>query len=299
MNIFLIGGSGYLGSHVTRRMIDAGHKLVGFARSDAAADKIAALGAMPMIGDLTDEVRVSAAVTNADCTIFAPQLPTQDEEQRIVQTMLGALKGSNKTFIFTSGTGVLGQRTDGEWSEDSFAEDDEFVPSKYIITRRHTELLCRVAAADGVRSMVIRPPMIWGNGYHGAVNKILESIEKTGSACYIGSGRNLYTQVHVDDLSDLFLLAVEKGRAGALYHAASGELNNRSIAEYVAQQQGVSARSISMSEAMEIWGKFTPLVVLGVSSRSRCPIARRELGWAPTRLDLVDHILAGDLNGRK
>jgi nucleoside-diphosphate-sugar epimerase len=145
--------------------------------------------------------------------------------------------------------------------------------------------------------MVVRPPAIWGDGEHRFVEHLLHSIEATGAACYIGRGLNLYTHVHVADLAELYRLALEKGTAGALYHATAGELNNRSMAEYVARRQGVEARSVSVSEAMEIWGKFTVLVVLGASSRSRSPRARRELGWAPRHPDVAEAILKGEFRG--
>jgi len=298
MNVLVIGASGYIGSHVTARLAAAGHEVTGIARSAEAAAKVAAAGGRPCIGDVMDHASLLARAQDADATIFAAQL-TQEEEYETVDRLLTGLKGSGKTFIFTSGTGVLGQRTMGEWSEDTFAEDDEFVPSKYILRRRQTELRTRVAAQDGVRAMVIRPPVIWGDGYHGFVDNLLASIEKTGAACYIGRGLNLYTHVHVEDLAELYRLAVEQGTAGALYHAAGGELNNRMLAECVARQRGVETRSVTPGEAMEIWNKFTVLVVLGVSSRSRSPRSRRELGWTPVHVDVADAVLKGELNGRK
>jgi nucleoside-diphosphate-sugar epimerase len=298
MKIFVIGATGFVGSHVAARFVAAGHDVFGLARSVQGAEKVSRLNATPVIGDAEDLEALVKHAGACDATIFAPQL-MQQQEQDAVTALLDRYKGSGKIFIFTSGTGVVGQRTDGEWSEDTFAEDDPFVGSKYLTQRRETERLVRAAAADNVRAMVIRPPMIWGHGVHGIVAAVNHAVEQTGSACYIGRGLNLYTHVHVDDLADLFWLALEKGTAGALYHAAAGELNNRVLAEYVARQRGVETRSVLLDEAFEIWGKFTTLIVLSVSSRTRSPRSRNELGWKPTRLDLADAILAGKLNGPK
>lgn len=297
MRVFVVGATGYLGSHVCGRLVEAGHEVVGFARNQDGAAKVEKLGAIPFVGSLDDDLpAVVDRAGDADATVFAAQL-LQDQENAVVGAFLEGYRRSDKTFIMTSGTGVLGQRTFGDWSEDTFAEDDEFVPSKYILGRRQTELMTRAAAQDGVRAMVIRPPAIWGNGEHRFVELVLQSIEKTGSACYIGRGLNLYTHVHVDDLAELYRLALEQGTAGALYHAAAGELNNRAIAEYVARRQGVQTRSVTVSEAMEIWGKFPTLVVLGASSRSRSPRSRRELGWTPRFDDVAQEILDGRFTG--
>jgi nucleoside-diphosphate-sugar epimerase len=299
MKMFVIGATGFLGSAITEQAVAAGHDVIGFARSDAGAEKVGRLGAKPFIGDLADLGSVAGPLDQAEVLIFAPQIPTLPEENVIVARLLQRLFGSGKTFLFTSGSGLLGQRTEGEWSEDSFAEDDDFMPPKYVSIRRCTEIEVRSAAWKGVRSIVIRPPAIWGNGYHPFVDLILTSVEKTGSACYYGAGRNMYSQVNVRDLADLFLVAAEKGEPGALYHAASGEMDNRTIAEHVGRQQGVPTRSLTLSESIEVWGKFTSLCVFGVCSRTRAPRSRKELGWRPHRLDLADQLLAGALNGRR
>lgn len=298
MNIFVIGATGFVGSHIVRQLAASGYTVTGFTRDATGAAKVSASGATPHVGEF-DLGLLSELARAADATVFAPQLPDQDREYEVVASLLSALAGTGKGFLFTSGTGVLGQRTDGAWSEESYAEDDPFVPSRYLLRRRDTEVLTRAAAGRGIRAMVVRPPLIWGDGYHGFVTQILTSVEKTGSACYIGDGLNLYSHVHVGDLAGLYQLAIETGRAGGLYHAVAGELNNRMLAELVARQQGVSTRSVTIGQAIDIWGKFVALVVLAACSRSRSPRSRQELGWQPRHLDPTDAILAGELNGHR
>ncbi len=98
--------------------------------------------------------------------------------------------------------------------------------------------------------------------------------------------------MHVDDVAEIYHLAAEKAPAGALYHAVSGETNFRTIAEALARQQSVPARSIELSEGVEIWGAFAALIVFSTCSRTRAPRARGELGWLPhpDRLDVLTEI---------
>jgi nucleoside-diphosphate-sugar epimerase len=292
MKILVIGATGYVGAHIARRLAGQGHAVTGFARDEPGAAKLRAVGHRAYVGDISDAPGLQAEALDADATVFAPQLMLE-QESAVVSGLLDAYRGTGKTFIFTSGTGVLGQRTGGDWSEDSFAEDDAFVPQRAIAVRVQTEERVRAACASGVRAMVVRPPMVWGHGRFPVAELMLESLRKTGAVCYIGTGLNLYSNVHVDDLADLYRLAIERGVAGALYHGVSGELNNRCIAEFIARRLGCTTRSVTMDEAIEIWGKFAPLIVLGVSSRSRSPRARKELGWEPMRFDLIDEILDG------
>ncbi len=296
MKIFVIGATGYLGSNIARHLAAHGHRVTGFARNQQGADKVRNAGHQAYVGDIADHQALCQEALAADATIFAPQL-LQDEEHATVKALLASLKSSGKHFIFTSGTGVLGIQTNGHWVDDTFAETDSFEPRRAISLRVDTENLVRAAARDGVRAMVARPPMIWGNGTYPADAMIVESIQKTGAACYVGPGLNMYSNVHVDDLAELYRLMLEKGTAGNLYHCVSGELSNRCIAEFVARREGCETRSVTMDEAIEIWGKFAAVIVVGASSRSRSPLARSELGWAPTRVDLIDEILRGAFGG--
>lgn len=289
MRILIYGANGYLGSHLVRHFVGAGHDVTGFVRSADAAARLEAAGARAIIGDLAQLDAALAPLDRADAAIYAAQLML-DAEQATVGALLDRLAGSGKSFVFTSGTGVLSQRTDGDWSEDTFAEDDPFVPSKYIGARKETEDLVRTAASQDVRAFVVRPPLIWGNGGCLAVANFYESAAKTGEVCYVGRGLNLYSNVHVEDLARLYELVLEKGTPGKLYHAVSGETNFRTIAEAVAQTLAVPTRSVTLSEAMEIWDKFTALIGLSICSRSRSPRSRRELGWTPSpdRLDILE-----------
>ncbi|MDB5423219.1 MAG: nucleoside-diphosphate-sugar epimerase [Phenylobacterium sp.] len=290
MHVFILGATGFLGGAIGRRLMASGHQVSGMARSAAAAAGLRSVGITPVLGDLESDLDAAVdAGLGAEAVIFAPQL-LLEPEHRAVSGFLDALAGTGKTFVFTSGTGVLGQRTGGDWSADSFAEDDPFTPAKSIARRVETEDLVRAAVRRDVRGIVVRPPLIWGPGDHGHVAFVYESVARTGAACYVGRGLNCYTNVHIDDLSSLYELVLEKGTPGALYHAVAGEIPNRWIAEAVARDLGCETRSLTLEESFEVWGKFRTLIVMGASSRSRSPRSRSELGWAPRHLDLLAQI---------
>jgi nucleoside-diphosphate-sugar epimerase len=289
MRVMMFGGSGFVGSHVASELQAAGHQVSALARNAASAEKLGAAGIGVVPGDLEDELDWPGLFADFDAVIYAAQL-LLEPENAAVGAMLSALEGTGKTFIFTSGTGVVAQRTDGFWSEDSFAEDDPFVPYKPLARRTETEAMVRAAAIRGVRSLVIRPPSIWGNGGSHMLQYFFDSIERTGAVCYLGPGLNLYSNVHVEDLARLFRLALEKGEAGALYHAVAGEVNYHTVAHAIARHRGVAARDVAFEEAERIWGRFGAIIAFSVCSRSRSPRARRELGWRPQHLDMLADI---------
>lgn len=290
MRVLVLGATGYLGSHISRHLQASGHEVSGLSRSEAGDEKVAATGATPVRGDLDQLEPVLEMAAEHDATIYAAQLLLQPEHDAM-KAFTARLAGTGKTLIFTAGTGLLSQRTDGDWSEDSFAEHDPFIPSKYIGFRHVTEKLVQSAAWSGsLKAMVIRPPLIWGNGGCAQIARYYQDAYQYGDVAYLGRGLNLYSNVHVEDLSEVYRLMLEKGVPGALYHAVAGEVNNRTMAEKVAASVGVPVRSVDFDEGASRWGKFETLIGMSTCSRSRSPRTRQELGWRPTQLDLLSDI---------
>lgn len=283
----VIGATGFVGGHVARHLSNSGLAVSGLYRKPDAKLELERSGIAPVLGDLVEDFdAVASAVRTVDAVIYAAQVPF-DAEPMIVRRLLDVLSGTGKTFVFLSGTGVLMQRTQGAWSSDVFAEDDDFTPEPFALARVEVEKMVR--SAEGVRGIVVRPPVIWGPDDNGPVAQIYRSVAATGSACFIGSGLGAYSNVHVADVAELFRIVLERGRAGATYHAVAGEIAWRWIAEAVARDLDVPTRSLTLAEAEEVWGPFGALL-LSASSRSRDPRTRAELGWAPTHHDLLSEV---------
>jgi nucleoside-diphosphate-sugar epimerase len=298
VHTLIIGANGYLGSNVARELQENGHQVSGLARSPELGETMASRGVNPVAGSLTDLDALRATVKGFHAIVFTPVVPFE-EELPALNAILDTLEGTNKAFIYTSGTGVLSiPSRNGEWHQESFSEDDPYEGRHWLKLRVETERLVREASSRSIRSIVMRPPQIWGRNGSFQIPGIFSSVEKTGSACYIGAGLNLYTHVHVDDLARAFRLAIEKGVSGALYHTVAGEENWRTIAEAVAEVMGCKTRSVTFEEAEEIWGKMYADLFFGVSSRSRAVRSRRELGWEPTIFDLIGDVRHGSYSYR-
>ena len=292
MRILVIGAGGYVGAGVARALMRAGHEVHALARDGERAARFEAQSHVPVVGDF-GQPALSDAAAALDGVINCAAIPIKDE-WAAVAPLLDRMAGSGKPFITTSGTAVLSIATpDGEWREETFAEDDPFEPPAWIAVRKETEDRVRAAAERGVRAMVVRPPMVWGRGGSGQIPAMRDSISTVGRPCYVGLGLNLYSHVHVDDLGELFRLALERGQAGALYHAVAGETSWRSIAEALGRAAARSPCSISLDEAKQLWGGFRARTYFGVSSRSRAVRARRDLGWAPLFQDVLRDVEFG------
>jgi len=299
MKVFVIGATGYVGSAVARAFKERGYEVAGLARNEHAADTLSRVEVEPVLGSI-DEEGFCARLAESDVIVMAAMIPLE-QEGPFMSRLSAAFKGREKHIIFTSGTGVLSiEAKDGAWNQNTFAEDDPFpFPSLYNRKIRiQTEDLVRGASNGALKTYVIRPPLIFGRGGSIQIPQLFESARRTGNACYLGQGLNLYSAVHVDDLAEAYCLAVERGTPGALYHTVAGEANFRGIAEAVATVMRCKTQSLNYDQACELWGSFWVDVALAVNSRS---IARRtvvELGWAPKHVDVIEDIRNGSYRQR-
>ena len=288
-SILVLGATGYVGGVLARHFLAQGHNVSGLARTPAAGQSLAKLGITTIHGDLElNMAPILAAAMLVDTVVYAAQVSFA-AEPAVLRQLTDALAGSGKTLIFLSGTSVFMQLTKGYWSPDSFAEDDPFVPLPIVEPRLETEQIVRSAAGSGLRTMVIRPPVIWGPGDNGPVASAYRSVAKTGAACYVDPGLAVYSNVHSADLARLFSLALERGQAGSLYHATAGEIPYRLIAEAVARDLDVPSQGLSMDEANDVFGAFGAMLQ-AATSRSRDARTRAELGWAPEHLNMLSQI---------
>ncbi len=279
-SVLVLGGSGYVGRHVVARLARDHERVETLVRSAEAAARVERAGGAALRGSLDDDACLAEAFARADAVIWCAQLMLA-EERRFVDRALRLLAGSGKTFLFTGGTSLLSEFTEGGWSERSFAEDEPFLPRREIAPRLDTENAVRAASRDGLRTICLRPPLIWGSEPIKVIADLFHSARTTGAVCHVGPGLACYSSVHVADLAELYALALDRGEGGALYHAVSGETSFRHLAETVARRLDVPARSVTVAEGEAIWDRFTARLVYGSCSRSRSPRAREELGWLP------------------
>lgn len=301
MEALVIGATGYVGSHVARALRERGHEVTGFARTEANGQSLAEEGFAVASGDLDDLPGLATLAGAFDIVVMAAMVPFETELDVMRALVSGCRAGRTRHLLFTSGSGVLSIASpDGRWSQYTFAEDDPFpFPERANrATRIRTEALVRDAAGAELATYVIRPPLIYGNAGSIQIPQIFESARTTGSACYLGHGLNLYSAVHVEDLAEVYCLALERGTTGALYHAVSGEANFRSIAEAVAAVVGCGTKSLDYDACCALWGAFWVDIALAVNSRSVAKRTTEELGWEPVHLDVIGDIRNGSYADR-
>ena len=216
-----------------------------------------------------------------------------------VAALLGALAGSGKLFMHTSGSSIVGTRAKGRRSDAIFEESSPITPSPARAARVALNDLILSYRDKGCRPVIICPSLIYGLGrglepHSMQVPLLIGLARKRGCAAHAGPGENIWSNVHIDDLVTLYALAIEQAPAGAFFFAENGENSMREVCEAINRMLGhVAAPSaMSMEEAATEWGEGLAEDTMASNSRVRA-VRARQLGWQPTARSLIEEIEQG------
>jgi nucleoside-diphosphate-sugar epimerase len=291
MEVFLTGATGYIGTAVTEALQKAGHKVSGLARTPEKAKQLEARGVRASLGDLLKTETVSAPARAAEGVIHMANTNDANAAQvdaAVVRAILKGLEGTGKPFLYTSGVWVLGSTGDKVADEQT-----PLNPTPLVAHRPAMEQEVLGNKDRGVRAIVIRPALVYGRG--GSIPKMLaQSARETGAARYVGDGQNRWPFVDVDDLAQLYVLALEKAPPGSLYNAAHGpSYRVREVAEAASIGAGAKGKTQAwpLDEARKTMHAFADALVLDqqVSSEK----AKKELGWSPRAASVLEDLKTG------
>lgn len=280
MKVFITGATGYIGSNVARALAAEGHEILALAHREGARAELAGHGYQTVDGDLADPEGLARAARQAHATVHTAN--THDEESATrddaaVRAMVDALEGSDAAFVYTSGIWVL-----GEWSDEPATEGSPTAPLDLVAWRGPLERWLVDAADRGVRTVVIRPGIVYGRG--GGIPGMMAR----GDLPLVGDGRNRWPLVHIDDLTRLYVKAVARAPAGSILHGVADHARAADVAEHL------EAESMPLDDAVEQMGSFARALALDQRVASRT--TRALVGWEPREPALLE-VSAADLGG--
>jgi nucleoside-diphosphate-sugar epimerase len=291
MRILITGATGYIGGSVAAKLVASGHNVIGLTRSRGSAPLLKERGIEPVVGTLDDVEILSEAARDADAVIHTANA----DHPGSVVTLVTALERSGKLLIHTTGSAIVADHADGEHARTiPLREDDHFDPVPYRRARVDMNRYVRQAAIEkGIRSVVICPSMIYGKGRglhpdSEQIPKLIALSRQVGAGVYFGKGLNRYSNVHIDDLVDLYLLVMEKAPGGSFYFAENGQSSFKELAELISVSLGFGGATTSLP-VEEVIRQHGEAARLGVASNSFVSAANaRRLGWSPRAPSLAE-----------
>ena len=297
MRLLVTGASGWIGSASVTRLLAAGHHVLGLARSDAAAAKVAALGAEPVRGSLDDLVGLRAAAARAEGVVhlgynhdFSQMAAAARTDRAAIDVFADVLQGTDGPLLIASGTLGLAPGRVGTEAD---------TPHAGVHPRVGNAAYTLGLAARGVRSLVVRfaPTVHGAGGDHGFVAVLARIAREKGVSAFIGEGANRWPAVNRLDAAALVQRAVDQAPAGTVLHAVAEEgIATRDIAAALGRFLDVPVKAIPADQAaahFDWLGMF-----FGADAPASSARTRELLGWAPTHAGLLDDIAAGHYPGR-
>ena len=272
MRVFVTGATGFIGSAVVTELLANGHQVLGLTRSEEGAAALVAAGAEPIHGSLQDldSLRRGASATDGVIhTAFIHDFSKFQEnceiDRQAIEALGDALAGSNRALVVSTGLPVP-------------TEDDVPPPSPFPRVSEETGL---AQVERGVRAMAIRLPQVHDRDKQGLVSYLIELARGKGVSAYVGTGLNRWPAAHRLDVAPLYRLALEKGSAGARYHAVAEEgVSLREIAEAIGRGLKIPVVAKSPEDAPGHFGWMS--FFAGADLKASSALTQQRLGWHPT-----------------
>lgn len=289
MRIFLTGATGFIGSAIVPELQKAGHDVIGMTRSEAGARALEEAGVEPHLGTLEERESLRLGAEKADAVIhtafdhdFSRFAENCEKDSRAIAALGAALKGSNRPLLITSGTG-MGMAGSGEFAIETVCNTEHPNP------RVASEIAGNVLLEAGVNVSVVRLPQVHDTVKQGLISPLVAIAREKGISAYVGTGRNRFPACHVRDVALLYRLAVERGEAGARYHAVAEEgVELRDIAAALGRGLKLPVVSIDPEKAGEHFGWMA--MFAGMDMPASSAATREVLGWNPTGPDLISDL---------
>ncbi|KAK9382497.1 SDR family oxidoreductase [Kockiozyma suomiensis] len=289
MHVFVTGATGFIGSRIVNVLLSRGHTVLALVRNPAKAATIESKpGVTIHTGSLTDLESLKAGALAADGVIhtaFVHDFSKFEENIALdvaaIKTMTEVLKGTSKPFVSTSTPLVADPRK-------VITETDraQVVNSP---GRGPAENLVLKSAADGVRSSIVRVPVVHGENDQNLLPSLCKIAKEKKIAAYSGTGSNRWPAVEVNDAALVFVLALEKGTPGSVYHAIAEQgIEFHEIATAIGKKYKLEVKSIPREEAGGYYGGLAGFA--GFNFVASSEITQKELGWTPKGDGIIANI---------
>lgn len=308
MKAFVTGGTGFIGQHVVRKLLERGVDVVALARSERSAAALYEAGAEPVLGDITDKASMREGMAGADVVyhIAAWYRVGADDWMKAERINVGGTRAvltlahelEVPKIVYVSTIAVFGD-TQGRLVDESYRKNGPFLTeydrTKWLAHYKVAEPLIE----EGAPIIIVMPGGVYGPGDHSAIGEMMRLFYR--GLPVIPGPETTFTFAHVEDIAEGIVLAAEKGRTGESYILAGPAVPLGEMMAFWSYLTGKRAPAISIparfvrplapvmglvNAVLDLPSVFSQEATesLGVTYMARADKARAELGWKPRPL---------------
>jgi len=228
MKVFVTGGTGFIGGHVVRKLRDRGDEVRALVRDPGKATGLRDLGCEIVSGSLADAAAIRAGMEGCDgaihgAAVYEVGIPESQHEAMHdanvggTETVLhAALEAKVPRVVYISTVAAFGN-THGEVVDESYEHPGTSYTSYYEQTKVEAHRLAkRLIAEEGLPAVIVQPGGVYGPDDHSAIGQQMNQF-LAGRLPLLPFPETGFNMVHVDDVADGVLLALDKGKIGESY----------------------------------------------------------------------------------
>ncbi len=211
--VLVTGGGGFLGGAIVRQLVERGDRVISFSRR--FYPELAAMGVEQVQGDISDETAVEQAYQEVDLVFHVAAKPgvwgdyVSYYRTNVIgtQNVIAACKQhSVSRLVYTSSPSVVFDGADMEGVDESVPYPEKY-HAHYPKTKAMAEQFVMAAGDKGLKTIILRPHLIWGPQDNHLVPRI---IERANRLVRVGNGRNLVDTIYIDNAADAHIQAADR-----------------------------------------------------------------------------------------
>jgi nucleoside-diphosphate-sugar epimerase len=309
MKAFVTGGTGFIGKHVVRKLVERKYNVYALVRSGESAAEMARMGATPVHGTITDMASMREGMRGSDVVfhiagwykVGSPDW--MDAEALNVGGTRKVLRLAQELnvpkIVYTSSVVVFGD-TKGKLADENYFQGGPFL-TEYDRTKWLAHYKVALPMMEkGAPIIIVQPGVVYGPGDHSLIGQQMIAFYRGQMPVVFGPDTTV-TYAHVEDIAEGHILAAEKGKIGESYVLAGPAVPLGEMFDFWAQITGKRPPALRIPTSLV--KPFGPVIgaadallplpemfsqeavnELGATYMAAANKARAQLGWQPRSL---------------
>jgi dihydroflavonol-4-reductase len=274
MPTLVTGATGFLGSHIVRKLAGRGEKVRILLRRSSKTVNIDDIDVEKVYGDVTDMDSVRKAMDGCDALYHAAGVVSfkQADYKKMEDVNVGgtnnvftaAMEAGIKKAVYTSSVAAIGLKPGKEVSDENTPFDPEGTDIEYILSKYRAEQEALRFVEKGLPLVIVNPSLVIGAGdVYVSTTGIILWYCKRRLPGYTDGGINL---VDADDVAEGHLLAAEKGRIGEKYILSNRNITIKELFEVMEKVTGIPRPKLKIPYPLAYAGAYMAEKIFGISA---------------------------------